>query len=144
MYIYIYIYNYNRDGEYFYYSEFHIIITCSTLQNFRSYIRGSLAYWTTSILLETFFVQFRIALEIHLESYGSRQASVFLQYNIVHAYTASLYIHRYLVRNYTWQQNSRTLWMHTCTTHQTAALLPTMHRLIRTKLASCTTRCNFN
>ena len=40
----------------------------------------------TFILSETFFVLFRVALEIQQESYGSRHASVVLRYNIVHAY----------------------------------------------------------
>ena len=74
-------------------------------------ICGSLAYWTTALLSETFFVWFRVALEIQLESYSLRHASVVLWYTTLYAYTASLYIHCYLVRNYAWQQNSRTLWL---------------------------------
>ena len=56
------------------------------------------------------------------------------------AYNASPCIQRYLVRSYPWQQNSRTLWLHT--THQTTALLPTMQCFIRTNLASYATRCS--
>ena len=58
------------------------------------------------------------------------------------AYTASPYIHRYLIHNYAWQQNSRTctLWVHT--TYPTTVLLPTMHLFIRTKSASYTTHCS--
>ena len=104
---------------------------------------GSLAYWTTAILSHTFFAWFRVALEMPLEIYGQRHASVVLWYDTC-AHTASLYIHRYLVRSYIWQLNSPTLWLHTRTTHQVVALLPTMHHFIRTKLASYTTHYNFN
>ena len=57
------------------------------------------------------------------------------------AFTSSPCIHRDLVRNYAWQQNSRILSLHT--THQTMVLLPILHRFtcIRAKLASYTTRC---
>ena len=40
-------------------------------------------------------------------------------YTTLRAYTAQVYIHRYLVCNYAQQQNSRTLSLHTCTTQQT-------------------------
>ena len=56
------------------------------------------------------------------------------------AYTASLYKDRYSVCNYTWQQNSCTLRVHT--THQMMALRPMMHSFIRTKLSSYTTCCS--
>ena len=39
---------------------------------------GHFTYWTTAKLSETFFVWFRVAWEIWLESYGPRQASVIL------------------------------------------------------------------
>ena len=54
--------------------------------------------------------------------------------------TASPYLHRYLVCNYTWQQNSRTLWLHT--THQMMAILPMTYRFIIVKSASYTTHCS--
>ena len=47
---------------------------------------GCSAYWMTAILLVTFFVWFRVALEIWLESYGPRHASVILLCNIVCIY----------------------------------------------------------
>ena len=50
------------------------------------------------------------------------------------AYTTSPHIHRYFVCNYTWQQNSHTLWMYT--THQTSALLPILLYSIRTKFGT--------
>ena len=103
---------------------------------------ASFKYWTTAIVSEKFFVWFRVALEIKLDSYHPRYASVILWYTALYVYTASLYIHRYLVRNYAWQQNSRTWWLHACTTRQTVASLPTIYRFIRTKLASYTTHCN--
>ena len=104
-------------------------------------ICGHAAYRTTPILSETFFVLFRFTLEIQLESYCTAQDMHWLfSDTTLCACTASLCIHHYLVRNYAWQPNSRTLWVHT--THQTTALLPTMHCLIRTKLASYTTRCS--
>ena len=92
------------------------------------------AYQTTSLLLETFFVLFRFALQIQLESYGPRHTSVVLWYTTLCAYTASLRIHCYLICNSASQQNSRPLWA--------TALLLTMHRFIITKLASYTTRCS--
>ena len=49
-------------------------------------------------------------------------------------YTASSYIHCYLLCNYAWQQNSHTLWLHT--THRMMVLLPTLHNFIRTDLNS--------
>ena len=111
----------------------------------------SLAYWTTAILPETFFVWFRVTLEIKLESYmyGLRHASVVLIWHCVHilqvcTHVYTVHVHCYSVHNYACQQNSRTLWLHKCTTHQTVALLLTMHRFIRTKLAIYMTHCNFN
>ena len=61
-------------------------------------LRGS-AYWTIAILSETFFVWFRVVLEIWLESYGPRHTWSFSDTTLC-VYTASLYMHRYLVRNY--------------------------------------------
>ena len=51
-------------------------------------------YWTTAILSETFFVCIIITLEIRLESYGPRHASVVLRYHIVCVYIlqARIYI----------------------------------------------------
>ena len=46
-------------------------------------------------------------------------------YTTLCAYTASLYIHHYLLHNYAWQQNQHTLWLHTAP--QMTALLPTMY-----------------
>ena len=95
------------------------------------------AYQTTVILSEIFFLWFRVALEIRLESYGPRHTSIVLWYHIACVYILQAHIYiRYLVRNNTWQQNSHTLWLHT--THQMTALLPTMHCFIRTKLSSYT------
>ena len=54
-------------------------------------ICGSLAYWTMAILSETFFEWFRVELEIQLESYGPRQASVVFWYDIVRVYCKSVY-----------------------------------------------------
>ena len=65
----------------------------------------------TANLSEKIFVWFTVTLEIQLESYGLRLASVVFWYTTLYAYTSSLYIHRYLVRNYAWQQKSRTLWL---------------------------------
>ena len=58
-------------------------------------IYGRSAYRMTAILSETFFVWFRVALEIRLKSYGPRHTLVLLWYDIVCMYTASLYIHYY-------------------------------------------------
>ena len=54
-------------------------------------------------------------------------------------YITSPYICNYFVYNYTWQQNSHTLWLHT--KHQTTALVLTKHRFIRTKLVTNPTSC---
>ena len=82
--------------------------TCITwkLQVIRA--RSNSVYQTTALLSETFFVWFRVALEIRLESYGPRHASV-VHWCSISSYTASPYIHRYFVCNCCWQQNSRTL-----------------------------------
>ena len=49
---------------------------------------------------------------------------------IISLHTTSPYIHRYLVCNYAWQQNSHSLWL--CYT-PSMAWLPMMHCFIRTK-----------
>ena len=54
-------------------------------------ICGSLVYWTTTILSETFFEWFRVALEIKPESYNPRHTSVVLWYDIVCIYCKSVY-----------------------------------------------------
>ena len=64
-------------------------------------ICGHSAYWMTLILSETIFVLFRFVLEIQLEIYGPRHASVTLWYDIVCVYCKPPYIHRYLMWNYT-------------------------------------------
>ena len=64
-------------------------------------ICGRSAYWTTAILLDTFFVWFRAAWEIWLESYGPRHASFILWHNIVCVYCKHN-IHYYFVRYHAW------------------------------------------
>ena len=54
-------------------------------------ICGRSAYWTAAIISETFFVWFRVALDIRLNSYGLRHALVILWYNIVCVYCKSLH-----------------------------------------------------
>ena len=54
-------------------------------------ICGSLAYRTTAILLETFFLWFKVALEIQLESYGPRHTPVIFWCDIVCVYCKSVY-----------------------------------------------------
>ena len=44
---------------------------------------GRSAYQMTALVSETFFVWFRVAWEVKLESYGPRHASVILWYNIL-------------------------------------------------------------
>ena len=116
---------------------------CTYMHNLKlQVIHGCSAYQTTALLFETFFVWFRVASEILLDSYGPRHTSVVLWYKIVCILQArklaSLYIHRYLICNYIHMTtNSCTLWLDT--THQTTVLLPTMHLFIWTKLASYTT-----
>ena len=54
---------------------------------------GHSAYWMTAILSDTFYVWFRVALGIRLESYiySPRHASVVLWYDIVCVYCKSIY-----------------------------------------------------
>ena len=59
-------------------------------------ICGRSAYRTTSIISKTFFVWFRVALKIRLESYGSSYASVVLWY-----YHATLHVCIYCKTIYT-------------------------------------------
>ena len=54
-------------------------------------IRTCLAYRTTAVLSETLFVWLRFAIEIWLESYGPRHASVILWYSIVCVYCKPVY-----------------------------------------------------
>ena len=98
-------------------------------------IHGRSAYRKTAILLDAFFVWFRLAWGIWLESYGPRHALFVLWYNTVCIYCkhvrTSLFrtlLHIHLTTN------SRTLWLHT--THQMTALLPTQDIFIRTMLAT--------
>ena len=91
------------------------------------------SYRTTAILLDTFFVWFRVSWEIRLESYGLRHASFALWYDIVWVYCKPVHTSLFRTLNNAWQQNLRTLWLHT--THQATALLPTRHRFITTKVA---------
>ena len=57
-------------------------------------VRECSAYQNAAVLSKTFFVCFRVALWIRLESYGPRHASVFFWYHIVRVYIlqARLYI----------------------------------------------------
>ena len=55
-------------------------------------ILGYSGYQTTAILSETFFVLFRFAIEIQLESYDPRHALVVLWYDIVCMYCKPAYI----------------------------------------------------
>ena len=96
-------------------------------------------YWTTVLLLETFLEWFRVTWEIKRESCHPRHRSVSLWYNTVCINCKSINT-SLLVHNYTWQQNSHTSWLQS--TNQTTALLLKVHRSIRAKLASYTTRCS--
>ena len=93
------------------------------------------AYRTTAILSKTFFVWFIIAIEIWLKSYGPRHESVILWYDIVCMHCKRIYTSLFGT-----QLRLTTLWLHI--THQTTALLPTMHHFIRAKLSSYTTSCS--
>ena len=98
-------------------------------------------YWTTSLLLKTFLEQFRVAWEIQLESYGPRHTCDHSLIQHCLACTASPYI-LYITIWCTTIYDNKTHVAYDCTTYQTTALLPTMHRFIRTKLASYTTHCS--
>ena len=105
---------------------FYILNDYSTMGDI--YYLGQTWMWDTTGEL---WLQTRIAELDELESYGPRFTSVVLWCNLMCVYTASLFIHHYLVGNYLCQQNSNILWMHT--THQTTASLPTMHRFTTVK-----------
>ena len=104
-------------------------------------ICGHSAYRTTVILSETLLMWFKGALEIWLESYSPRHASVVLWYNTVHAYTASPYVHCFW---YGTTPDNKTYIPYDCMhiIHQTMTLLSTMHWCKGAKLASYTTRCS--
>ena len=105
-------------------------------------IYGRSVYQVIVILSEAFFVWFRFAWEIWLESYGSTQASVILWCNIVWVYCKPAHKSLHGVQLHVclcMKQNSHTLWLHY--THQTTALPLMMHRFIRRKL-TCYTTCS--
>ena len=112
------------------------VLTCKTWK--LQLIYGWSAYQMTALLSKTFLVWFTVARDSSGELLPQTRIICSLIQNCV--YIASRYIHRYLVRNYAWQQNSRTLWQHT--THQMITLLPTMHHFITAKLASYITCCS--
>ena len=76
-----------------------------------------------------FLVWFRVVWEIRLESYGPRDTSVILWYNIVYVYCKP--IHTSLFGGQL--RMTIKLTVYDCTTYQTIALLPKMHCFKRTK-----------
>ena len=74
-----------------------------------------------------------VAREIGMESYGPRHTSVILQYNIV---VLILQAHTYIAVCCATMHDNKTHVAYDCTTHQTMAILSTMHCFIRTSLVS--------
>ena len=105
---------------------------------------GLSAFRTTGLLSETFLCAIQLCESPNWRAVAPDYISRFLIQHCVYMYNASLYLNRYLVRNYTWQQNSHTLWLQT--THRTMALLPTAYHFITAKLAQLhwTLRSLFN
>ena len=102
-------------------------------------ICGRSANRTTAILSETFFVWFRVAIEIWLESCGSRHASVVLWCDIVCVYCKPMYT---LLFGTQLRLTTKLTDLMTAYYTPNDGLLPTMHRLHWTKLASYTTHCS--
>ena len=100
---------------------------------------GCSAYQITALLSETFLV----CLELHERSnWKATSPNMHQSFSdkTFCVYTASPYIHHYLVHNCAWQQNSCTL---DCILHSKRWLyMPTTYDFIRTKLASYTMRCS--
>ena len=91
-------------------------------------INGCSAYQMTALLSKIFLVWFRVAWEVWLESYSLRHASQsFSDTTLPCVYCKS--VHN-LTYNFAWQQNSHSLLVKQCTTHQTTALLPMIHHFI--------------
>ena len=103
-------------------------------------VYGCSAYPTTALLLETFPLWF---MELH-EKFDWRAMAPDTHWSFFdttcHACTtAHIYIAIWCVTTH----DNKTHVAYDCTTHQTMALLSTMHRfIIRTKLVSYTTRCS--
>ena len=114
-----YMYNFETTGH-TYIWMFSISNDCSTIRDIPCVVQSCMRDPTGELWLQT-----HIVCSLIQQYVGIRQACK---------------KNHYLVHNYTWQQNSRTLWLHT--SHQMMALLPTMLHFIRTKLASYTTHCS--
>ena len=99
---------------------------------------GHSAYWTTTLLSETFLVCVRVAWEIRLETCGTKHIAVVVWYKIVYILQACIFVT--MLCNYTWQQNLGTLCLHAI--YQMMALLSTMYRFIGALLTSYTARCS--
>ena len=95
---------------------------------------GRSAYWMTALQSETLFlVWFRVAWEIQLESYrgGPDMHQLFsgttMSCNI-------LPIHAHIAIWWTTTHDNKTHVAYHCTTHQMAALPPTLHRFYKNKI----------
>ena len=100
-------------------------------------IYGRSAHRTTALLSETFLVWLRVAWEIQLETNVRRHESVVFWYNIVCLYKP---VHTSLFGAKLHEHDNKTHVPYDSI--ETMALMPTMHRFIRTKLASYITRCS--
>ena len=100
------------------------------------YRHSTYMYWTTGVLPETFLAWFRVAWEIRLTTDCSRHTSqsffdtTLCMYSIQYILQCCTYM-KFLMVIYALHQNSHVACYYT--THQTMALLPTMHHFIRTK-----------
>ena len=95
------------------------------------------AYWTTALLSDTFLIWFRVAWDIQLVNYSSRQAlQSFSDRTLSRTHCKPIDTHVYLHITIwcTTTNDNKTHIAYECTTYQTMALLPTMHNCM-TKLA---------
>ena len=112
--------NCSTAGDMYFLGFLCVLTHINTHKYTHTHIYGRSAYQTTALLLEISFIWIRVTWEIRLENYSSRQfyrttAPDMCQSfsdRILCAYTASPYVHSYLVCNYTWQQNSSSLWLY--------------------------------
>ena len=102
------------------------------------HVYGHFAYQMTAVISETFLVYFRVAWVIELESYHPRYISRLFSDAIMSCIYCKL-VYTVYIATCIWcasMHNHKTHIAYNCTVHQMMALLPMMHRFIRTNSAS--------
>ena len=124
------------------FSVSHLCVFRRITWNYRSYsVDRCGPYLTTALQSMTLLVWFRIAMEIRLESYGPRLMSIVLWCNLVFVLLACTYIAIWCATMHNNKTHVHVPYDYIFLTQKTA-LLPKMHRFIKTKLASYTTHCS--